>query len=123
MIGEKAMNPIYVPFGIILGLLLLPVHEVLHGVCYKKGQKVYIGICLKKFAALMSLMPMLLGIIPLAIFLLSPPNAFLSGICIPMGIIGMLSPMPDYMDVHIICKQVPKGAFVHTQNDGFYWYK
>ena len=62
---------------------------------------------------------MLLGIIPLAIFLLSPPNAFLSGICIPMGIIGMLSPMPDYMDVHIICKQVPKGAFVHTQNDGF----
>ena len=26
MIGEKAMNPIYVPFGIILGLLLLPVH-------------------------------------------------------------------------------------------------
>ena len=51
MIGEKAMNPIYVPFGIILGLLLLPVHEVLHGVCYKKGQRVYIGICLKKFAA------------------------------------------------------------------------
>ena len=52
-----------------------------------------------------------------------PNNAVLSGICIPMGIIGMLSPMPDYMDVHIICKQVPKGALVHTQNDGFYWYK
>lgn len=56
----------------------------------KKGQKVYIGICLKKFAAfavchepiskrrfvIMSLMPMLLGIIPLAIFLLSPPMHF-----------------------------------------------
>ncbi len=51
VIGERAMNPIYVPLGIILGLLLMPVHEVLHGVCYKKGQKVYIGICLKKFAA------------------------------------------------------------------------
>ena len=137
VIGERAMNPIYVPLGIILGLLLMPVHEVLHGVCYKKGQKVYIGICLKKFAAfavchepiskrrfiIMSLMPMLLGIIPLAIFLLSPSNAVLSGICIPMGIIGMFSPMPDYMDVHIICKQVPESAFVHTQNDGFYWYK
>ena len=70
-----------------------------------------------------TLLKIILGMIPLAIFLLSPPNAFLSGICIPMGIIGMLSPMPDYMDVHIICKQVPKGAFVHTQNDGFYWYK
>lgn len=42
IIGERAMNPIYVPLGIILGLLLMPVHEVLHGVCYKKGQKVYI---------------------------------------------------------------------------------
>ena len=38
VIGERAMNPIYVPLGIILGLLLMPVHEVLHGVCYKKGQ-------------------------------------------------------------------------------------
>ena len=38
IIGERAMNPIYVPLGIILGLLLMPVHEVLHGVCYKKGQ-------------------------------------------------------------------------------------
>lgn len=39
IIGERAMNPIYVPLGIILGLLLMPVHEVLHGVCYKKRSK------------------------------------------------------------------------------------
>ena len=137
VMGETAMNPIYVPLGILLGLLCMPVHEVLHGVSYEKGQNVYIGICLKKFAAfavchepiskcrfiVMSFTPMLLGILPLAVFLLSPPNAVLSGICVPMGIIGMLSPMPDYMDIHIICKQVPKGAFVQTQNDGFYWYK
>ena len=30
VIGERAMNPIYVPLGIIFGLLLMPVHEVLH---------------------------------------------------------------------------------------------
>ena len=39
VIGERAMNPIYVPLGIISGLLLMPVHEVLHGVCYKKVKK------------------------------------------------------------------------------------
>lgn len=136
VMGERAMNPIYVPLGILFGLLLLLIHEILHAVCYEKDQRVYIGVCLNKFAAfavchepiskrrfvVMSLMPMLLGIMPLIIFLVSPPNAFLSGICIPMGIIGMLSPMPDYMDVNIICKQVPKNAKVHTQNDGFYWY-
>ena len=55
MIGEKAMNPIYVPFGIILGLLLLPVHEVLHGVCYKKGQKSLHRNLFKKFAAFCSM--------------------------------------------------------------------
>ena len=130
------MNPIYVPLGIILGLLLMPVHEVLHGVCYKKGQKVYIGICLKKFAAfavchepiskrrfiMMSLMPMLLGIMPLAIFLLSPPNAFLSGICIPMGIIGMLSPMPDIWMYTLFANKYLR-CFSSYSNDGFYWYK
>ena len=52
VIGERAMNPIYVPLGIILGLLLMPVHEVLHGVCYKKGQKVCIAV---QFSVLCSL--------------------------------------------------------------------
>src|SRR3712207_5695916 len=73
--GERAVNPLYMPLGLILGLLLIPVHELLHAICYDKGQKVYIGICLEKFAAfavchepitkirfiVMSLMPMLLG--------------------------------------------------------------
>src|SRR5574344_105317 len=137
VLNERAVNPIYMPIGIIIGLLLMPVHEILHAICYGNGQRVYIGICLKKFAAfavchepikrkrfiVMSLMPILLGIIPLTVFFILPPNALLSEICIPAGIIGMLSPMPDYMDVSIILKQVPKGAFVHTQNDGFYWHR
>lgn len=78
---------------------------------------------LKKFAAfavchepisrrrfvVMSLMPTLAGIIPLMIFLICPANEIISGICIPVGIMGMISPMPDYMDIHIICKQTPRG--------------
>lgn len=137
VIGERTINPLYIPIGILFGLLLMPVHEFLHAVCYRNGQKVYIGICIKKVAAfavchepiskcrflIMSLVPTLLGIIPLTVFFLLPPNALVSGICIPLGIIGMLSPMPDYMDVHIICRQVPRGSFIQTQNDGFYWYQ
>lgn len=136
LVGEKVLNPAYVPLGVICGLLLMPVHELLHALCYGSGQKVYIGICIEKFAAfavchepvtrkrfiIMCLMPVLLGIIPLGIFLLSPANAILSGICIPLGIIGMLAPMPDYMNVHIVRSRVPMGAYIHTQNDGIYWY-
>ena len=118
-------------------MLLMPVHELLHAVCYCKDQTVYIGISLEKFAAfavchekisrrrfiVMSLMPMLLGIIPLAVFLIASSSPILTAICIPTGVIGMLSPMPDYMDVHMVLKQVPKGASVQSQNDGFYWFR
>ena len=68
-------------------------------------------------------MPMLLGIIPLAVFLIAPSSPILTAICIPTGVIGMLGPMPDYMDVHMVLKQVPKGASVQSQNDGFYWFR
>ena len=136
ILQEREINPVYVPIGILLGLLLMPVHELLHALCYEKGQKVYIGISLKKFAAfavchepiskrrfiVMSLMPVLLGVVPFVVFLLAPPNGILSGICIPLGVMGVLSPMPDYMAVSIVCRQVPPKAYVHTQNHGFYWY-
>jgi len=82
MIGTKVINPVFMPIGIILGLLM----------------------------------------IPLATFFAAPSNAILSGICIPSGIIGMLSPMPDYMDVHLVCNQVPKRATIQMSNNGFFWY-
>ncbi len=135
-LGEMEAHPAYMPLGILLGLGLIPVHEYLHALCYPKDCTVYVGICLEKCAAFavchapisrrrfigMSLAPVLLGVIPLAIFLLAPPSALLSGICIPSGIIGMLSPMPDYMDVHLVCRQVPRNGTIHTSNQGFYWY-
>ena len=135
-LGTKMTDPALVPIGILLGLFLMRVHELLHAVCYCRGQTVYIGISLERFAAfavchekisrrrfiVMSLMPMLLGIIPLAVFMLGPSSPVLSAICIPAGIIGMLSPMPDYMDVHMVHKQAPEGAYIQSQNDGFYWF-
>ena len=136
-LGTKTVYPALVPVGILIGLLLMPVHELLHAVCYGAGQTIYIGISLEKFAAfavchekiskrrfvVMSLMPMLLGIIPLAVFLTAPSSPILSAICIPIGVFGMLSPMPDYMDVHMVCKQVPDGAYIQSQNDGIYWFR
>ncbi|MBR3350149.1 MAG: DUF3267 domain-containing protein, partial [Solobacterium sp.] len=136
-LGTKTVYPALVPVGILIGLLLMPVHELLHAVCYCEGQTVYIGISLEKFAAfavchekisrnrfvVMSLMPILLGIIPLAVFLIAPSSPVLTAICVPGGIIGMLSPMPDYMDVHMVYRQVPKGAYIQSQNDGLYWFR
>lgn len=136
VLGERVVKLMYIPLGILIGLLLMPVHELLHALCYPDKAIVYIGVSMNKFAAfavchepiskqrfiIMSLAPILLGVIPLAIFLIAPASSLISGICIPVGIIGMLSPMPDYMDIHLVCKQVPKGATIQTSNQGIFWY-
>ena len=40
-LGTKTVYPALVPVGILIGLLLMPVHELLHAVCYCEGQTVY----------------------------------------------------------------------------------
>jgi len=76
----------FMPIGFLIGFLLIPVHEFLHAICYPKEAVVYIGVCLKKAAAyavsfhpiskcryiVMSLVPMILGVIPLIIFIICP---------------------------------------------------
>lgn len=115
----------FMPLGFVIGFLLIPVHEFLHALCYPKGAKVYVGICLKKAAAyavsfypikksryiVMSLAPMLLGVIPLIIFIVCPLRwKALLTVCIVPAFMGMISPSPDYMDVISVIRQVPNGA-------------
>jgi hypothetical protein len=40
-----------------------------------------------------------------------------------MGIMGMITPSPDYMDVVLVLKQVPNKALIQASNEGFFWYK
>ena len=68
--------------GLMVGFLFLVVHEYLHAVMYPKNAVVYIGIAPQYFAAvalssyplsrirfvIMSLLPSLLGIIPIVFF-------------------------------------------------------
>lgn len=128
----------FMPLGFVIGFLLIPVHEFLHALCYPKGAKVYVGICLKKAAAyavsfypikksryiVMSLAPMLLGVIPLIIFIVCPLRwKALLTVCIVPAFMGMISPSPDYMDVISVIRQVPNGAKIQASNEGLYWFK
>ncbi|MEY8234973.1 DUF3267 domain-containing protein [Lachnospiraceae bacterium 66-29] len=128
----------FMPLGFVIGFLLIPIHEFLHAVCYPKNAKVYIGVCIKKVAAyaisfypisksqfiIMSLAPMLLGIMPLIVFVVCPLRwKALLTICVVPAFMGMISPSPDYMDVVSVIKQVPKGAKIQASNEGLYWFK
>lgn len=131
-------DPRLLPLSFVLGFLCIPLHELLHAVCYPRQATVYLGVCLKKAAAyavsfyplsrrrfiVMSLAPLLLGAVPLLVFILCPADAkALLTICLVPSFMGLISPAPDYMDVLSVIRQVPPGATIRAANDGLYWKK
>ncbi len=125
----------FIPLGIILGFLTCFIHELLHAIPQSKDAKVYIGFIPKSFVfymkckepikkgrfILMSLLPMILGIIPLIIFMISS-NQILNSIMWPMAIIGLTSPSPDYLNVYFVLKEVPNKAYIQDKEDGLCWF-
>jgi hypothetical protein len=40
---RQGRDPVFMPAGIALGLLLIPVHELLHALCCPAGSTAYVG--------------------------------------------------------------------------------
>lgn len=129
------MKPIFIIIGVALGIALLLVHEFLHAVVYPENAVVTIGKLKNKliFVALasyplkrsrfviMSLLPFILGIVPLTVFLCSSPELVaLNGIMFGMACIGMVSPYPDVYNVGIVLKQSEKDDSIMFYNDEMY---
>lgn len=69
----------------------------------------------------MELLPIILEIVPITIFMISN-NQILNSIMWAMGVIGLVSPFPDYLNVYLVLKQVPKGAFIQDDENGMCWF-
>lgn len=108
------IHPAMIGVGFLVGFALLPLHEYLHALVYPRDAVVTVGrlrggitfVALASYPLrrarfiLMSLFPLVLGILPLGLFLVSPPawrgwNGFLFG----MACMGMVSPSPDVLNV------------------------
>ena len=134
--GQPVIAPLYVVFGFLLSFFVgLPVHELLHAIVYPKAATVYIGVMPKQLAAvalasypisrsrfiLMSLLPIVLGVIPLIIFLISPEtNRAFNGVLLGLMIMGLTSPYPDFFNVYQVCKQTKKGCLLQFEKDDLY---
>ncbi len=133
--GETVSFP-FIAVGAAVGFALMLAHEWLHAVAYPKGATVYIGIMPKQFAAValasyplsrtrfivMSLLPFLLGIVPLVMFWSMPAEyKELNGILFGTAIMGMISPYPDCYNVFQVLKQAPKGAKLQFYGDDLYY--
>lgn len=134
--GEMTISPVFFVIGFIAGFIGLTAHEWLHAAAYPVHANVYIGFHLKSFAAvalasyplkrwrfiLMSLLPLMLGIVPIVIFWFSPVawkpwNGFWFG----CSIMGLISPYPDYFNVYQVLKQTPPNCYIQNYGDETYW--
>ena len=130
------LNFWFIPIGFVIGILLAVPHELLHAVVFPKNAVAYIGFSKNPPAAmvlasypmkkgrfiLMSLLPLILGIVPMVIFWLAPCQLKeLNGVMLGMAAIGLISPSPDIYNVVQVIKQVPKGRCVQFYGDDTYW--
>jgi len=132
---SKVVSRLAILGGLLLGFVLLIVHECLHAVVYPKEAQVTIGKLKGKlvFVALasyplsrtrfivMCLLPFLLGIVPLTLFLLAPPQATVfNGLMFGMACAGMVSPYPDVYNVILVLKQSGKNDKIMFHGDDLY---
>ena len=84
---QSPVDPLFLIPAFVIGFIIaLPLHEIMHALCYPKSATVWIGLCVRKLAAyaisyhpltktrfiIMSLAPSVLGIIPLVLFIVLP---------------------------------------------------
>ena len=121
--------------GLVLSSAYLLLHELLHAVVYPGGATVNIGI-VRQFAcvalasyplsrkrfALMSLLPYILGLIPLILFQIIPTeNIALHSILFMLSMMGMISPYPDAYNVHYMLRKIPAGSRIVFCGDDTYY--
>lgn len=128
----------WIAAGMVLALLLGPLHEYLHACVYPQGATAHIGVLYKRLLfymdckapirrgryILMCLLPMLLCMIPWMIFLLCPADAkALASLCWGCAIMCAVGPCPDYVNALCVWRQVPREGYLQEGADGRdYWY-
>ncbi len=138
LVHHRQIRPLWIAAGAMIGLLLMFLHELLHAVVYPKDAYVYIGIVPESFAAaalashpmkrkrflLMTLLPSVLGIVPLVLFWLLPKDTVvLNSIVFGIAVMGLVMPYPDYYTAYQVLRQTPKECFVQYEKDDVYYFE
>ena len=133
--ARAAIAPAAVFIGLAAGLALLIVHELLHAAVYPKEAAVTVGklkgkltfVALASYPMLrgrfllMCLLPFVLGILPLAVFVLSPADAkWLNGMMFGMACIGMISPYPDVDQAVTVLRHANRNDRIMFYRDDLY---
>lgn len=133
---QMVIAPVSFVIGFVVGFAGLIAHEWLHAIMYPAKATVYIGFYPKSFAAvalasyplkkirfiIMSLLPLLLGMIPIVIFWFSPVEwKSWNGFWFGFAMLGLISPYPDCYNVYQVLKQTPPRCWIQSYGDDTYW--
>ena len=136
--NQQVIHIGFLLIGVLVGLLLLIVHEFLHAIAFPKNATVYIGIMPKSFAAValsaspvkrnrliwISILPIILGIIPLILFCIAPIHLkVFNGLMFGIAIMGMTSVYPDIYNIYHILKVVPRHASIQNNKNEMYYFE
>lgn len=118
--------------GVWLSILLLPLHEFLHAICYKEDVEFYAAIkrglifivgtesMSRQRFIFMSLLPnLVLGVLPFILFFAIPSHPLWLGL---FGAISLGIGAGDYINVFRAITQVPKDAMCFMSKNRSYWY-
>ncbi len=133
--GKITMHPIGLILGVMIGVILLFVHELLHAIVYPrcatvtvgklKGKPIFVALAsypLKRVRfIMMSMLPFILGIVPLFLFMISvTDNGILNGILFGTAAMGMVAPSADIYNVMMVLKQTTKENDIMFYGDDIY---
>ena len=133
--GTVVISPLFILVGIIIGFVLLMVHEWLHGIVYPKEANVTIGKMkgkvtfvvpvsypLKRFRfVVMCLLPFVLGLVPLIFFIFCPAEyRIFNGIMFGMACMGMVSPFPDVYNLILVLRKAKRSDAIMFYQDDMY---
>ena len=132
---EMVIAPFMIPVGFLIGFCLLIVHEWLHAIVYPKEAEVTIGrlrgritfVALASYPltrrrfVLMSLLPFVLGRLPLGLFILGKPEwKIFNGLLFGMAGIGMVSPFPDVYNVLTVLRKAERTDHIMFHQDDLF---
>lgn len=122
-------------YGALISLLFLIPHEFLHAICFPKKAQVNLYFTIwgafvmssypitKIRFIMLSLLPnIILGIVPLIVWIFIPIDNLTTDILFSFGALNLLMGCADIMNVFNSITQMPKGSLQQLSGFNSYWY-
>ncbi len=127
----------FFPLGMVLSFLCMPLHELLHAVCFGKDAEVEFYVSFKnlmmfvvstqpvsktRFIVLSLLPTVALGWLPLILWAVLPYQEAYSNLLFTCSIFTIPMGVGDYLNVYNAARQMPKGSMQQMSGFHSYWF-